>query len=139
MGQLIEINQGEVKVKFDSPTTGKISFKDLGINDDQLVLEGGFLRLTFDLEGIGEHQYFAVPTLEVSYKENCAETHWQCDFNGVTILDKVDHHGQSTVLLLDRKKMAELEHHHENTLVIHAEFPEKVHLLAEQSYINLFK
>lgn len=28
MGQLIEINQGEIKVKFDSPTAGKISFKE---------------------------------------------------------------------------------------------------------------
>jgi len=139
MGQLIELNQGEIKVKFDSPTRGKVTFKELGINDEQLILEGGFLRLSFDLEGIGEHHYFAVPTVEISYRENCAETHWQCDFNEETILDKVDHHGHSTVLLFNRKRLAELEHHHKNKLVIHAEFPEKVHLLAEDSYINLFK
>ena len=70
MGQLIESNLGEVIVKFTSPTEGKISFADLGINDDQLVLDGGFLRLVFDLEGIGEHSYYAVPTVEVAYKEN---------------------------------------------------------------------
>lgn len=93
----------------------------------------GFLRLSFDLEGIGEHQYYAVPTVEVSYSENCAKTLWQCEFNGETLLDKVDHHGNSTVLLLDRNKMADLEHHHNNNLVIHAEFPEKVQLLAEDS------
>lgn len=139
MGQLIEVNQGEIQVKFTSATTGKISFKDLGISDDQLVLDGGFLRLVFDLEGIGEHEYFAVPTVELAYAENCAETHWQCDFNDVTILDKVDHHGHSTVLLMDRNKLSGLEHHHENKLIIHGEFPEAVHLKAEESYINLFK
>jgi len=139
MGQLIEVNQGEVNVKFTSPTKGKITFEELGLTDDQLVLDGGFLRLRFDLEGIGEHDYFAVPTVEVAYKENCAETHWQCDFNGETIVDKKDHHGHSTVLLLNRKKLSELEHRHENELVIHAEFPEAVHLKAADSYINFFK
>ncbi len=139
MGQLIEVNQGEVIVKFTSPTAGKISFADLGIKDEDLVLDGGFLRLKFDLEGIGEHDYYAVPTIEVAYKESCAETHWQCDFNGETILDKKDHHGNSTVMLMNRKKLSELEHHHENKLVVHAEFPEKVHIDTSNSSINLFK
>ncbi len=139
MGQLIEVNQGEVVVKFTSPTKGKISFSDLGIKDEDLVLEGGFLRLKFDLEGIGEHDYYAVPTIEVAYKENCAETHWQCEFNGETILDKKDHHGNSTVMLMNRKKLSELEHHHENQLIVHAEFPEKVHIDTAGSSINFFK
>ncbi len=139
MGQLIEVNQGEVIVKFTSPTPGKNSFADLGIKDEDLVLDGGFLRLKFDMEGIGEHDYYAVPTIEIVYKENCAETHWQCDFNDETILDKKDHHGNSTVILLNRKKLSELEHHHENKLIVHAEFPEKVHIDTEKSSINLFK
>lgn len=139
MGQLIESNLGEVIVKFTSPTGGKISFADLGINDDQLVLDGGFLRLVFDLEGIGEHSYYAVPTVEVAYKENVGETHWQCDFNEETILDKMDHHGNSTVMLLDRKKVSSLEHHHENKLIVHAEFPESVHIDTANSFIHLFK
>lgn len=139
MGQLIEMNQGEISVKFTSPTKGKISLKDMGISDNQLELEGGFLRLKFDFEGIGEHDYFAVPTIEIAYKENCAETHWQCEFNEETIVDKFDHHGHSTVMLLDRKKISSLEHHHQNKLIVHAEFPEKVHLLASDSFINFFK
>ena len=139
MGQLIEVNPGELMVKFTSPTKGKLTFADLGITDDQLVLEGGFLRLLFDMEGIGEHDYFAVPTIEVKYDENCAETHWQCEFNDETILDKIDHQGQSTVMLLDRKKLNSLEHHHENKLIVHAEFPSKVNLIASESYINFFK
>lgn len=139
MGQLIEVNQGEIVVKFTSPTAGKVSFEGLGITDEQLVLESGFLRLVFDMEGIGEHDYFAVPTVEISYKENCAETHWQCEFNEVTILDKFDHHGNSTIMLLNRKRLSELEHHHENKLVVHAEFPEAVHIKADESFINFFK
>lgn len=139
MGQLIEVNQGEVIVKFTAPTKGKITFEELGITDDQLVLDGGFLRLLFDMEGISEHDYFAVPTVEIAYNEKVAETHWQCEFNGETILDKFDHHGNSTVLLLNRDKLSSLEHHHENKLIIHAEFPEKVHLSASGSYINFFK
>jgi hypothetical protein len=95
--------------------------------------------LVFDMEGIDEPSYFAVPTLEIAYSEKCAETHWQCDFNEQTILDKTDHHGFSTVLLLDRKKMSSLEHHHENQLVVHAEFPESVQLLAENSCFHFFK
>lgn len=139
MGQIIEVNPGEVVVKFTSPTKGKISLAQLGITDDQLVLEGGFLRLKFDMEGIGEHDYFAVPTVEIVYEENCGETHWQCDFNGETILDKLDHHGHSTILLLDRNKLSELEHRHENELVVHAEFLEPVHIKTADSYINFFK
>ena len=139
MGQLIEINQGEVVVKFTSPTAGKLTFADLGIKTEDLAFEGGFLRLVFDMEGIGEHSYFAMPTIEVAYKENMAETHWQCDFNGETILDKTDNHGSSTIILMNRKKIASLEHHHENALILHAEFPEGVHIIAEDSYINFFK
>ena len=139
MGQLIEVSPGEVCVKFTSPSEGKISFADLGITNDDLFLEGGFLRLKFDVEGIKELDYFAVPTIQLSYEENCSETHWQCDFNGETILDKMDNHGQSTVLLLSRKRLSELEHRHVNQLVVHGEFPQPVHLIAEESFINFFK
>ncbi len=139
MKQSIEVNPGEIIVKFNSPIKGKITFKDLGISDEQLVLKSGFFRMVFDLEGIGEHDYFMMPTVEVSYTENCSETHWQCDFNDETILDKMDHHGHSTVLLMDRKKISSLEHHHQNKLIVHAEFPEVVHIKAADSYINIFK
>ena len=139
MKNVVEINPGEIMVKFNKPRAGKLTFKDLGLENDEMVLDGGFLRLVFDLEGIGEHHYYSVPTIEVAYKENMDETHWQCEFNGTQILDKTDHHGHSTVILLSKKKIKELEHHHQNKLIVHAEFPEKAHLLAEDSYINLFK
>lgn len=139
MGHSVEVNQGEVIVAFDAPESGKLSFKDLGITKDQLTLEGGFLRLVFNLSGISEPQYYQMPTVEIAYDENCAETHWQCEFNEETILDTMDHHGHTTVLLLNRKKLEELEHRHENTLIVHAEFPEPVHVDPEKSYINFFK
>ncbi len=138
MSQTVEINQGEIKINFSTPTSGKISFKDLGLTDVNLFFDGGLVRMVFDFEGIGEHQYFKMPTIEVSYKEEMDETHWQCDFNKTTILDKTDHHGHSTVILLNRNKMSELEQHHKNALVLHAEFPKPAHIIAEDSYINFF-
>lgn len=135
----IEINPGELKVSFSTPLAGKISFSELGLKDEDMFLENGLLRLVIDLEGIGEHQYFKVPTVEVAYQEEMAQTHWQCEFNRVTILDKMDNHGRSTVMLMDRKKMADLEHHHQNKLIIHGEFPGPVHIIGAESYLNLFK
>ncbi len=139
MGQKVEINQGEIKIKFTEAITGKISLKELGIKEDLITLENGLLRLVFDMEGIGEHHYFQMPTLSIVYSEEVGETHWQCDFNGETIVDKADHHGHSTVILLNRKKISELEHHHENTLIVHAEFPEAVHIKTNESIVNFFK
>jgi len=69
MKQTAEINQGEILIKFDKPTSGKLSFKDLGLTQETIELSGGFLRMVFDFEGIGEHDYFKVPTIEVSYQE----------------------------------------------------------------------
>lgn len=138
MSQTVELNPGEIKIKFSSPTTGKLSFKDLGINNEDLVFENGLVRLVFDFEGIGEHHYYKVPSIEISYVEKMAETHWQCDFNESTILDKTDHAGHSTIILLDRKKINELEHHHENKLVVHGEFTSSAHVIAEKSFVTLF-
>lgn len=139
MSQNVTNNPGEIYVTFNTPTSGKVSFRELGIENESVELKGGFLRLVFDLEGIGEHEYFAVPTIQIAYAENMSETHWICEFNGQTILDKMDHHGHSSVLLMDRKKLSEMEHHHKNTLIIHAEFPEIAHLDLDESYINIFK
>jgi len=101
MAQTVEINQGEIKIKFNEVIKGKVSLKELGIEDSTISLESGLLRLVFDMEGIGEHQYFQVPTITIVYNEEVGETHWQCDFNGETIVDKTDHHGHSTVILLN--------------------------------------
>lgn len=139
MSENTEINQGEIVFNYSNPKSGKLSFNDLGIEVKEISVAGGFLRLKIDLSNIGTHDYFAVPTIEVTYDRNCAETHWQCEFNGETILDKHDHFGHSTVILLNRDKLSSLEHRHINELIIHAEFPEEVNLVAENCYLNLFK
>ncbi|MBI2259983.1 MAG: hypothetical protein HYU67_13920 [Flavobacteriia bacterium] len=138
MENKIEINQGEVRIKLNTPMSGKLTLSSLGLKNEDLYFQSGFVRLLIDLEGIGEHQYYSVPTVEIVYSENMSETHWQCEFNNVTILDKNDHHGFSTILLLDRKKISNLEHHHENKLIIHVEFPKEVQIDAEKSSIHLF-
>ena len=38
----VEVSQGEIKVNFKEPRTGKISFTDLGISDESKNLEGDF-------------------------------------------------------------------------------------------------
>jgi len=139
MAENIEINQGEVVIHFKSPVQGKVSFATLGVKSDDMNLKSGFLRVVFDFEGIGEHAYFQVPTINIAYADDVNETHWQCDFNGETILDKTDHYGNSTVILLSREKLSNLEHHHQNKLVLHAEFPKATAIIPEQSYINFFK
>lgn len=135
----LEINQGEIKFTFSQPVSGKLSFKELGLKDSDLKLDGGMLRLVLDIKHLEEGGYFKMPTIEVAYAENMDATHWQCEFNEETILDKIDNHGHSTVLLIDRKKLEGLEHRHENTLIVHAEFPAPVSIDAEKSFVQLFK
>lgn len=139
MSQKIELNQGEIIVNFTTPVSGKLSFEELGLTDENLVFDGGLMRLVFNFDKIGDHNYYKVPVIEIAYKENMAEIHWQCDFNDQTILDKMDHHGHSSVILLNRNKLSELEQHHQNRLIVHGEFPEAAHVVAEKSYINFFK
>lgn len=135
----VELNQGEIKVKLNELSTGKLSFAELGITNEGNNLESGLLRLVFDFKGIRESSYYQVPTIEIFYEENMSETHWLCEFNGKTILDKIDHHGHSTVLLLNRKVLSNLEQHHENVLIVHAEFPQSANLNIDKSYVNFFK
>jgi hypothetical protein len=135
----VELNQGEIKIKLSEQSTGKRSFAELGMDNEGDNLESGLLRLVFDLKGVGEHSYYQVPTIEVFYEEKMSETHWACEFNGTTILDKLDHHGHSTVLLLNRKVLNDLEQHHENVLIVHAEFPKPASLNLKKSYIHFFK
>ncbi len=135
----LELNPGEIKINFSAPARGKVTLAELGLKDEDLAFDSGLLRLVFDLENIGEHHYYHMPTIEIAYAENMGATHWQCDFNEETILDKIDNHGHTTVLMMNGKKLSALEHHHKNALIVHAEFPEPVHILADKSYINLFK
>lgn len=139
MSNHIEINPGEVKIILNNYNgKGKVSFKQLGLNDKDLLVEGGNLRIVFVLNDLSTLNYYQVPTIELSYDKNLSETHWICDFNSEVVSDKLDHHGHSTVILMDRDKFASLQHHHENNLILHGDLPEEVTLSAEKSYIHLF-
>lgn len=135
----LEINQGEVKITFGTEITGKVTLKELGLKDEDLIFESGLIRLVFDFGQMKDHAYYQVPTVEMAYNENMDSTHWQCDFNRETILDKIDNHGHSTVILLDKTKFIDLEQHHENAFVLHAEFPQPVSLIAANSFVHFFK
>lgn len=137
--QKIQATEGEVKVTISAENSGKVTFKELGIKDDHIKVEGGFLRLAFDFGQFDAKNFYAVPTVEFAYDKNVSETHWQCDFNSETILDKMDNHGNSTVILLNRTKMEEQLHHHNNLLVVHGEFPANVNIDLDKSYIHLVK
>lgn len=135
----IEKNQGEIKVVFNNTIPGVVTFEQLGLSDEDLVFESGMIRMVFDLHNTNKDRSFChVPTIEVAYSENMGETHWVCDFNEETILDKLDHRGHSTVLLMNRNTLEGLEHHHQNNLIMHAEFPQAVHVIAKDSFINFF-
>ncbi|MEM1406237.1 MAG: hypothetical protein AAGG59_05640 [Bacteroidota bacterium] len=134
-----EVNQGEIRITFHTPVSGKISLQQLGVTNDNLALENGLLRLVFDLDSFRDCKYYKVPTLEFHYMNETRETHWQCDYNDYTILDKLDHHGKSTVLLLKRDEISMFENKRDNRLIVHAEFMEPVKILANQSFIHLYK
>ena len=135
----IELNQGEIKLTLDKQNSGKLSLAELGVKSDAESLKSGLLRLVFDFKELANQNFFQVPTIEVCYQENMAETQWICEFNGKTILEKLDHHGHSTVLLLNRNELSNLEQHHENVLIVHAEFPEAANLDLEKSFVHFFK
>lgn len=133
-----EINPGEIYVSFGRPLAGKLSLSELGVTDEDLTLDNGLLRLVFDLDSFRDFKFYRVPTLEFHYSEDTTETHWQCDYNDHTILDKLDHSGRSTVLLLKRNEISTFENRHDNKLIVHAKFGKPVNILANQSFIHLF-
>lgn len=139
MNQTTYIGQGEIRVEFNSPPVGKVSFVDLGIPENKLFVENGFLRIVFDLSDMIDFEFYHDPMIEISYKESIENSHWQCDFNNETIIDKIDHSGNKTIILLDRYQINQLLQQNENKIILHAELPQKVHLLGEQSFINFFK
>ncbi|APD06149.1 hypothetical protein UJ101_00610 [Flavobacteriaceae bacterium UJ101] len=134
MKNSIELNQGEIKIIFKELPKGKKSFKELGFQDHDLFFEGGNVRIVFDFSPIPPQlSFFKTPTIELFYNEQMEETHWVCDFNRKTILDKKNHHGHSTILLLNRNKLNELEQRHQNILILHADFPSPVQLISSKS------
>ncbi|MCB9236120.1 MAG: hypothetical protein H6581_31015 [Bacteroidia bacterium] len=135
----VEINPGEIKVTMDQPVTGKFTLRDLGISNQDLMVEGGNLRLVFEMGNLGDLHFYKMPTLELAYRENAHESGWVVEFNGENILEKTDHSGHATVLLLHRNKLDEYRHRHLNTLILHGDLSEQVQLSADNSFFNLLE
>jgi len=138
MKDQIEINEGEIKLTINEKHEGKLYLSDLGLTSEDMKLESGLLRFVIEIKNVADSKFYAMPTIEFSYTEEMEETHWQCDFNGEVISDKNDHHGHSTIILLNRKKLEALLHRHDNKLVIHAEFPKPAVIDTKKSFLNLF-
>lgn len=138
MKDQLEINNGEVKLIFNESHSGKVYLSELGLKSVDMDLEAGLLRFVIDVQNLSEVHFAAVPTIEFAYTQEMGETHWQCEFNGEIISDKLDHHGHSTVILLKRNSLENLIQRHENTMIIHAEFPKPAMIDPEKSYIALF-
>ena len=47
MKQKIELNPGEIKISFSAPVKGNVSFKALGLKDEDLIFKNGLVRLVF--------------------------------------------------------------------------------------------
>lgn len=138
MKDQLDINVGEIKLTLNESHKGKIFLSDLGLSQSDMALDAGLLRFVIEVNNLDQVHFAGVPTVEFSYTEEMGETHWQCDFNGSIVSDKLDHHGHSTVILLNRKNLEALIQRHENTMVIHAEFPKPAVIDPEKSYIALF-
>lgn len=134
-----EINQGEIKITSQEPLAGKFTFKELGLKHKDLFFEGGKLRMDIELGYIQDSHFFRVPTIELAYFQKESETFWVVEFNGQQLLEKSDKSGHATILLLDRKALEKHVNRHVNSMIIHAEFPEPVHLDYEKSYIHILE
>lgn len=132
------INEGEILIKFfDSVADGKTSLADLGLNDAALKVKGGNLRLVIEFNTLaGEHLYHN-PTIIIKYDKNLHDSKWICEINGETILDKTDHSGHSTILLLSKEKIAKKLTAKNNKLVIHGDLESEVVISAAESSIHL--
>lgn len=134
---MITLSQGEIKLDINVTQKGKLTFSELGLKPEQLFIEGGNLRLVLNIEQSKNIQFTSHPTIELKYAEKMEETHWSVEFNGATVLDKYDHSGNATLLLLKRDALSDI-HHHENQLIVHAQLTSGAHINIEESFITLF-
>lgn len=135
----VEINQGELKLVFDQAKGGKLSLADFGVREQKLHIDGGNLRIVIELGQFPNHHFFKVPTIEIAYHEKLGETYWQVEYNGEMVVEKTDKSGNATLMLLNRKKLDELTHHHNNTLIIRGDLPAEVTLSSEDTWFNILE
>jgi hypothetical protein len=134
-----EIQPGEIKISFSEPKAGKLSFADLGLTEKTFEAKGGMLRLSVELGQMGSHKLYRTPTVGLAYMSNEGPSDWHVEFNGVNVAEKSDHGGYSTIILLDRKKLESLLHHHVNTLIVHGELGDVAKLDFRMCFVHLLE
>ena len=82
---------------------GRFSLADLGLKGDDLLVKGGNLRIVIELGQLQGIHFYKMPLFEFSYLSNIHESEWVVEYNGQNVLEKKDHSGRSTVLLLKRQ------------------------------------
>lgn len=123
---ILSLSEGQLKLTMKKPVSGAFALKEVGLSYEYYKVEGGNLRIKVEMGYIQEVNLYKMPVIEFEYSKKIGASEWIVEFNGVNILEKKDHSGQATVLLLNRKKMEELEQRHENILLIHGDFSEEV-------------
>lgn len=138
MSVQLELTEGQLEINMKETATGKFSLAEAGLKDETYNVEGGNLRIKVDLGYIKDAHFYKMPVIELEYTQNIHESEWIVEFNGTNILEKKDHSGHATILLLNRKKMDELKQRHENTLLIHGDFSEVV-AIKNSSSLQIFE
>ena len=121
----LNLTEGQLKITMEKAVSNEFTLKDAGL-EEVYTVEGGNLRVKVELGYIKDVNFYKMPKIEFDYTGSIHESNWVVEFNGENILETKDHSGKATILLLNRKKMKELVHRHENNLLIHGNFSEEV-------------
>lgn len=130
----LEATEGQLELTMNETAFGKFTLESAGLSEDIYTVKGGNLRLKIDLGYIKDISFYKMPVIEFEYTNNINTSEWIIEFNGTNILEKKDHSGKTTVLLLNRKKMDELKQRHENVVIIHGDFSEEVNIKNTSSF-----
>lgn len=130
----LALADGQIQITMKQPVFDKFTLGCSGFGENTYQTIGGNVRIQINLGAIQDIHFYKMPIIELNYTNKIHESGWVVEFNGTNILEKTDHSGQATILLLNRKKMMELVHRHENTILIHGDFSEEVEIKKESSF-----
>jgi hypothetical protein len=144
----IQVDGGEILLRFDKLAPGKLSFADLGLSADDLKVTGGNLRLVFRFVRLGpgmtkthETHLFKSPTIFLAYDKKLGESYWQLEVNGKVLKEITDPSGSNTLVLVDRNALSEAidlpTGTQYNDIILRGDLPAEVTLSATESYIHL--
>lgn len=135
----IDKSGGNITVHFQSLPFGKHTLGDLGLEESDLKIDGGNLRLEFAFGDLGGANVYKAPTFVITYDERIGESQWQCELNGELLMDKTDGSGSTTIMTLNRKECQGAMADGSNSLVLRADLPEVVTLSATKSTFHFLE